>query len=322
MAHRWLIVTTSILVVVSIVPLYRASGINFTPVEDESRFQVSVRLPGRFEHRRHAVARRPHLARDARRTCPACSAVQGNAGLTGGGGGGNNSGSIFVRLKPIAERDVSQQALMLQARKLVQPYRKAAVISVQGTGGLSFAGGRGAQIQYALVGPDLAKTRSVHRQGHGADGEEPGPRGRRSGLPAWPARAAHRHRPQACRRSRRAHPGRVADGQRPHRRPGGHDLQRRQRPVRGRPQGAGLVPADAGVAGLGDGAHRLGRARAAAQPRVVHRRLGTGADRAAQPAAADHHLGQPRAGHLAGARVRRRSKRPSSRSTWSRATTS
>ncbi len=38
MAHRWLIVTTSVLVVVSIVPLYRASGINFTPVEDESRF--------------------------------------------------------------------------------------------------------------------------------------------------------------------------------------------------------------------------------------------------------------------------------------------
>ena len=31
------------------------------------------------------------------------------------------------------------------------------MISVQGTGGLSFAGGRGAQIQYALVGPDLAK---------------------------------------------------------------------------------------------------------------------------------------------------------------------
>ena len=45
MAHRWLIVTTSVLVVLSIVPLFRASGLNFTPVEDESRFQISVRLP-------------------------------------------------------------------------------------------------------------------------------------------------------------------------------------------------------------------------------------------------------------------------------------
>ena len=35
--------------------------------------------------------------------------------------------------------------------------RKSAVISVQATGGLTFVGGRGAQIQCALVGPDLAK---------------------------------------------------------------------------------------------------------------------------------------------------------------------
>jgi HAE1 family hydrophobic/amphiphilic exporter-1 len=64
---------------------------------------------------------------------------------------------VFVRLKPIEERDKSQQEIMLMARQLVQPYRKSAVISVQGTGGLFFIGGRGAQIQYALVGPDLQK---------------------------------------------------------------------------------------------------------------------------------------------------------------------
>jgi HAE1 family hydrophobic/amphiphilic exporter-1 len=156
MAHRWLIVTTCVLVVVSIFPLYRASGINFTPVEDESRFQVSVRLPvGSSLAATQSLVDR--ISRDIRQNLPGVLAVQGNAGLTGGGGGGNNSGNIFVRLKPIEERDISQQALMVQARRLVQPYRKAAVISVQGTGGLSFAGGRGAQIQYALVGPDLAK---------------------------------------------------------------------------------------------------------------------------------------------------------------------
>ena len=140
----------------SIFPLYRASGINFTPVEDESRFQISVRLPvGSSIAATQSLVDR--ISRDVLKNLPGVLAVQGNAGLTGGGQGGNNSGSVFVRLKPIAERDVSQQELMLQARKLVQPYRKAAVISVQGTGGLSFAGGRGAQIQYALVGPDLAK---------------------------------------------------------------------------------------------------------------------------------------------------------------------
>ena len=156
MAHRWLIVATSVLVVLSIVPLFRASGLNFTPVEDESRFQISVRLPvGSSIAATQSIVDR--IGRDVLRNLPGVLAVQGNAGLTGGGQGGNNGGSIFVRLKPIEERDISQQELMLMARKLVQPYRKAAVISVQSTGGLTFVGGRGAQIQYALVGPDLAK---------------------------------------------------------------------------------------------------------------------------------------------------------------------
>jgi HAE1 family hydrophobic/amphiphilic exporter-1 len=156
MAHRWLIVTTCVLVVFSVFPLFKVSGLNFTPVEDESRFQISVRLPvGASIAATQSLIDR--ISRDVLQNLPGVLAVQGNAGLTGGGSGGNNSGSIFVRLKPIAERNVSQQALMVQARRLVQPYRKAAVISVQATGGLSFAGGRGAQIQYALVGPDLEK---------------------------------------------------------------------------------------------------------------------------------------------------------------------
>jgi HAE1 family hydrophobic/amphiphilic exporter-1 len=172
MAHRWLIVTTSAFVVLSIVPLYRASGINFTPVEDESRFQISVRLPvGSSIAATQSLVDR--ISRDVRQNLPGVLAVQGNAGLTGGGGGGNNSGSIFVRLKPIAERDISQQALMVQARRLAQPYRKGAVISVQATGGLSFAGGRGAQIQYALVGPDLAKLDQYTAKGAAAMDSNP-----------------------------------------------------------------------------------------------------------------------------------------------------
>ncbi|HEY7498578.1 MAG TPA: efflux RND transporter permease subunit [Vicinamibacterales bacterium] len=164
MAHRWIIVMACLLVVISIVPLYRMSGINFTPVEDESRFQISMRLPvGSSLGATQALVDR--VSRDVLRTIPGVLAVQGNAGLTGGGQGANNSGNVFVRLKPIEERDQSQQELMLQARKLVQPYRKAAVISVQGTGGLTFVGGRGAQIQYALVGPDLAKLDQYSAKG-------------------------------------------------------------------------------------------------------------------------------------------------------------
>ena len=40
-----LVAGTCALVIASTYPLYRMSGVNFTPDEDESRFQVSVRLP-------------------------------------------------------------------------------------------------------------------------------------------------------------------------------------------------------------------------------------------------------------------------------------
>ncbi len=64
---------------------------------------------------------------------------------------------MTIRLKPIHERDVSQQELVARARKLTQPYRKSARIAVQGSGGLQVVSGRGSVIQYALVGPDLQK---------------------------------------------------------------------------------------------------------------------------------------------------------------------
>ena len=172
MAHRWLVVTACLMVVLSIVPLYRMSGINFTPIEDESRFQISMRLPvGSSLAATQSLVDR--VSRDVLRNLPGVLAVQGNAGLTGGGQGGNNSGNVFVRLKPIEERDVTQQELMVQARKLVQPYRKSAVVSVQGTGGLTFVGGRGAQIQYTLVGPDLAKLDQYSAKGTAAMDQNP-----------------------------------------------------------------------------------------------------------------------------------------------------
>ena len=72
---RWRIAGSSsrrrILVVLSIFPLYRASGINFTPVEDESRFPGVGAAARRFEHRRNPVARRSRSRARCSRTCPA-----------------------------------------------------------------------------------------------------------------------------------------------------------------------------------------------------------------------------------------------------------
>jgi HAE1 family hydrophobic/amphiphilic exporter-1 len=80
--------------------------------------------------------------------------------MPGGGAGGfgqTNQGSLFVRLVPIDEREFSQQELIVRARQIIQPYRQSAVISIQSAGGIVALSGRGAVIQYALVGPDLQK---------------------------------------------------------------------------------------------------------------------------------------------------------------------
>jgi HAE1 family hydrophobic/amphiphilic exporter-1 len=155
MAHRAVVVVLCAVVIGSVYPLYKMSGVNFTPDEDESRFQLFFRLPvGSSLAATQSLMDR--VAREVATQLPGVSDVQAIAGF-GGGGGGSNVGMMFVRLDPIDERDASQQQLVAQARRLTQPYRQSATISVQGSSGLSFAGGRGAAIQYALVGPDLAK---------------------------------------------------------------------------------------------------------------------------------------------------------------------
>jgi HAE1 family hydrophobic/amphiphilic exporter-1 len=162
MAHRLVIVGTCVLVVVSLVPLYKASGVNFTPDEDESRFQISVRLPvGSSIAATQSLLDR--IARDLRDNLPGVSDTLAITGF-GGGGGQSNAGMLFVRLKPIDERQFSQQELVVRTRRLVQPYRKSAFIGVQGSGGLTVISGRGATIQYALVGPDLKQLDAYTQQ--------------------------------------------------------------------------------------------------------------------------------------------------------------
>jgi HAE1 family hydrophobic/amphiphilic exporter-1 len=156
MAHRWVIVGTCAFVIMTLVPLYKASGINFTPNEDESRFQISVRLPvGSSLAATQSLMER--IARDMREQLPGVSDTLSMPGGGAGGFGQSNAGNLFVRLKPIDERELSQQELIVRARRLIQPYRQSAVISIQSAGGIIALSGRGAAIQYALVGPDLQK---------------------------------------------------------------------------------------------------------------------------------------------------------------------
>ena len=159
MAHRWVVVATCLLVAASTYPLFKMSGVNFVPDEDESRFQINVRLPvGSSLAATQSLLDR--IARDVREQLPGVSDTLAIAGFGGGGGAGNQRDDVRAAEAAGGARSISQQEIAFAARRLVAPYRKQAVISVQASQGLNIGGGRGGGgggLQYALVGPDLEK---------------------------------------------------------------------------------------------------------------------------------------------------------------------
>ena len=65
MAHRAVVVGVCAIVIATSYPLFRMSGVNFVPDEDESRFQISARLPVDSSLAADAVAAGPNRARHA-----------------------------------------------------------------------------------------------------------------------------------------------------------------------------------------------------------------------------------------------------------------
>src|ERR687886_91777 len=100
MAHRWAVVLACVLVIFSIVPLFKFVGKNFLPVDDQSQFEVSVRAPeGSTLPATSALVEK--IAADIRRLPGVESTL-----VTLGGGQQQlvNSASIYIKLRPIEER--------------------------------------------------------------------------------------------------------------------------------------------------------------------------------------------------------------------------
>src|SRR5437773_188209 len=105
MAHRWAIVLLSVLVIFSTIPLFMFVGKNFLPVDDQSQFEVNVRLPeGSTLSVTSALSER--MAADLRKLPGVTDTL-----VTIGSGQQQlvNVSNIYVKLSPIEERSVSQQ---------------------------------------------------------------------------------------------------------------------------------------------------------------------------------------------------------------------
>jgi HAE1 family hydrophobic/amphiphilic exporter-1 len=155
LAHRWAVVILSLLVIISIIPLFMFIGKNFLPVDDQSQFEITLRAPeGTTPAATAEIAER--IAREVR-TLPGVTDT-----LTTVGGGQQeiaNSASIYVKLKPIEERELSQIQLMERAREMLKKYPPDLRTSVQQVAAFSGGGFRNADIQYVISGPDLEKLR-------------------------------------------------------------------------------------------------------------------------------------------------------------------
>jgi hydrophobic/amphiphilic exporter-1 (mainly G- bacteria), HAE1 family len=152
MAHRGLVAVGAVLVLLSSVPLFSITAVNFTPEDDQSQFDVTLRAPeGTSLAATEVLANR--LGAAVREIPEVEFTLITVAGDTAGT---QNSASMLVRLHPIEARDRDQFAVMAEVRdRVLPPFVQAGLrLAVQGGGG---PGGGGGAIQFMIQGPELAE---------------------------------------------------------------------------------------------------------------------------------------------------------------------
>lgn len=158
MAHRVLIVIACLLVIVSIVPLFKFVGKNFLPVDDQSQFELNIRAPEGF-----TLAATSALAEKIAQDVRALPGVTDTLTTIGSGQQQQvNLASIYVKLADLDQRKESQEKIMVRARneilgKYQKLYPDQLRTSVQQVAAFSGGGFRNADIQYVINGPDLDK---------------------------------------------------------------------------------------------------------------------------------------------------------------------
>ena len=151
MAHRGLVAVGAVLVLLSSIPLFRLTAVNFTPEDDQSQFDVTMRAPEGT-----SLASMEVLANRVSTAVRAIPEVEFTLVTVAGDAAGTlNTASMLVRLHPIEQRQRDQFAVMAQIRdQILPPYTKAGIRTAVQQGGGPGGGGGGA-IQFMLQGPDL-----------------------------------------------------------------------------------------------------------------------------------------------------------------------
>lgn len=146
--NRWKVVLVTLLMIIASSHFFAAIGKGFVPEEDEGRFLVTFRTPlgSSIEYTQNRLA----LIEQTLTQHPEIECFFSTIGP-----GPVNQGMVFVRMKPLDERKLRQQDLLVQLRQELSlvPGIKAFA------GPVPFIGGqRGEPLNFALVGPQLPEV--------------------------------------------------------------------------------------------------------------------------------------------------------------------
>ena len=156
MSHRGIIAALAVVVLFSSVPMFRIVNVNFTPQDDQSEFDVSLRAPeGTSLEATEVMTNRVSAAI---RQIP--EVLYTMVTVAGDSAGTLNTASLYVKLKPLGERDRDMFQVMEQIRNETLPKTAApgmrTTLQVPGIGGGGGGGGGGqGDVMFVLQGPDL-----------------------------------------------------------------------------------------------------------------------------------------------------------------------
>ncbi len=151
MRHRWVIVVISIATVLSTGFLFRFLGVDFLPQDDQSEFEVTVRMPAGS-----SLEGTDKLMRDVEADLRKLPGVKNLLTQIGSDPRQQvDRGTILVALVQPVDRKEDQFQVMDMARQTLQKYRDL-IIAVQLPAVIQGAGPN-RDFQYFLQGPDLAQ---------------------------------------------------------------------------------------------------------------------------------------------------------------------
>lgn len=163
--HRGAIVLAAVLTLLSTPVLFGLVGMEFVPRDDQSEFEVAITLPEGYSLTRADAAFREIEARlqKLRGVTHTFTVIGDTTGRSTKGQGDVTTGTIYVRLLDLHERDYSQFDVMVEAREILADYPDFRA-AVQDVSAFQATGFRQVMIDLNLRGPDMEKLERYSQQ--------------------------------------------------------------------------------------------------------------------------------------------------------------